>query len=238
MLCVIAGMVLIRGVVAVVADETSGAGLSPLDRHKLGVERAPETDRLFESHVYTDAEGGTIPYRLLRPLDYDPLEEYPLVVCLSGIGGRGTDNIKQIGGCWPAQILAEQENRERYPSFVLVPQCPLESHWGVSLDEHSLARMAAADGRPLPPGEHSLVLGLIEHWKGTTASTRPVCMSRDSQWAVQAHGTPSLLVHRCLLPQSRYAGEWTHRLARVSPMYLCGCSTVLRTSQFSTHAIS
>ena len=93
--------------------------MTPLDRHKLGKERAPETAQLFDAHTYTNAQNDTLSYRLLKPLDYDPLKKYPLVVCLSGSGGRGTDNVKQIAGCWPAQILAKPESRETYPCFVL-----------------------------------------------------------------------------------------------------------------------
>jgi predicted peptidase len=52
------------------------------------------------------------------------------VVGLHGGGVRGTNNKSQIAGCVPAQVLSEQVNRKKYPSFVFVPQCPDGYNWG------------------------------------------------------------------------------------------------------------
>jgi predicted peptidase len=64
------------------------------------------------------------------PLDYDSAKIYPLVVCLHGSSGRGNDNVKQIGTCLPATLLSNEENRKKYPAFLLVPQCPMNMSWG------------------------------------------------------------------------------------------------------------
>ncbi|WP_163381538.1 dienelactone hydrolase family protein [Cyclobacterium sp. SYSU L10401] len=36
-----------------------------------------------------------------------------------------------MDGSWTAQLLAKSKNREKYPSFLFVPQCPPGSSWGV-----------------------------------------------------------------------------------------------------------
>ncbi|AUC80012.1 phospholipase [Nonlabens sp. MB-3u-79] len=109
--------------------------MTAADRHKLGGDNVMATAQTsnFEARTYVNNENDTLLYRLLRPINYDPNKKYPLVICLSGSGGRGTDNIRQIAGCWPAQILSKQENREKYPAFIFVPQCPQGSDWGRSL---------------------------------------------------------------------------------------------------------
>jgi len=61
-----------------------------------------------------------MPYRLMGPLNFNPDKSYPVIVSLHGGGGRGTDNLKQLRN-WNT-ILAEEQNRKDYPSYVLVPQ--------------------------------------------------------------------------------------------------------------------
>jgi predicted esterase len=84
----------------------------------------------FEARTYVNSIGDTMSYRLLKPLDYDSTKKYPLVVCLHGGAGWGTDNIKQLEGSVEAQILSSPENRKKYPAFLFVPQCPPGTFWG------------------------------------------------------------------------------------------------------------
>ncbi|WP_247232048.1 prolyl oligopeptidase family serine peptidase [Telluribacter sp. SYSU D00476] len=84
----------------------------------------------FEAHTYTNSKGDKLQYRLLKPLDYDPARKYPLVVCLHGGGGWGTDNIRQVDGSWEAKTLSEPANRQKYRAFLFVPQCPPDASWG------------------------------------------------------------------------------------------------------------
>jgi len=69
-------------------------------------------------------------YRLMKPLDYDAKNKYPLVVWLHHGGAPGTDNFRQIEGSGAAQLLSEPVNRKKYPAFLFVPQCPPGSSWG------------------------------------------------------------------------------------------------------------
>jgi predicted peptidase len=81
----------------------------------------------YEKHLYVAAAGDTLPYRLLKPLDYKEGKKYPLVVLLHGSGERGNDNEAQlIHGTY---IFLEAANRKNYPCFVLVPQCPKNGQW-------------------------------------------------------------------------------------------------------------
>ncbi len=111
----------------------SQAALNWINR---GPEGAQELARPFEALTYVNIENDTLKYRLMKPLDYDPNKKYPLVVCLHGGGGWGTDNVKQIEGSWAAQMLMGQHHRKEYPAFLFVPQCPPGFSWGGGIPNH------------------------------------------------------------------------------------------------------
>jgi len=92
--------------------------------------RAVKLAEPFEERSFTNDEGETLPYRLLKPLNHDPNKKYPLAVCLHHGGGNGTENVIQIETSQWAQTLAEPVNLEKYPSFIFVPQCPPASSFG------------------------------------------------------------------------------------------------------------
>ena len=76
----------------------------------------------YQKKVFISSRGDSLNYRLLRPESEKPGQQYPLVLFLHGAGERGSDNEKQLthGG----QMFLNPVNREKYPAFVLVPQCP------------------------------------------------------------------------------------------------------------------
>lgn len=86
-------------------------------------EQQPPVDA-FEAASETVA-GRRISYRLLRPRNVEPGRRYPLVVIFHGSGAIGTDNRAQIGPV--ALSWATPEARERYDTFVLVPQFAVRS---------------------------------------------------------------------------------------------------------------
>jgi len=99
----------------------------------LKIQVSAQTKRLaqpFEVRTYVNSEGNTLLYRLLKPQDYKPKQQYPLVVCLHGGAGWGTDNYRQFEGALFARMLSKPKNREKYPAFLFVPQCPPGSSWG------------------------------------------------------------------------------------------------------------
>lgn len=69
----------------------------------------------------------TLPYRLLYPINYDARNKYPLLVYLHGNGERGNDNQTQLVRVPGA--LTSDPGRQRYPCFMLVPQCPKKQVW-------------------------------------------------------------------------------------------------------------
>lgn len=115
---------------------------------------AADAKELFEARQFTDADGHKLNYRLMTPRDYDPKQKYPLVLFLHGAGERGDDNVAQL--VHGMNDFAKDENRKKYPAFVLAPQCPagkkwVEVDWGA--DSHQQP--------PLPSESLQLTLDLV-----------------------------------------------------------------------------
>lgn len=94
----------------------------------------------FESKYYASNDGDTLMYRLMKPLNYDPKKDYPMVVCLPYACAE--DNVRQIWGCPPAQWLSQEENRKKYPAFLFVPRCPKGTGWGAVANTPSIEKLA------------------------------------------------------------------------------------------------
>jgi len=86
-----------------------------------------QQENLFEKKVFCVKPGDTLRYRLLSPLNFDPLKKYPFVVFLHGAGERGNDNELQLAN--GVKNFASIENREKYPCFVVAPQCAEGFRW-------------------------------------------------------------------------------------------------------------
>ncbi len=71
--------------------------------------------------------GDTLLYRLLTPMKMKAGEKYPVVTFLHGSGERGNDNELQLthGG----KLFADTSLREKFPAYVIFPQCPLSASW-------------------------------------------------------------------------------------------------------------
>lgn len=89
--------------------------------------KAADAKDVFEPRVFTDDNGRRLPYRLMIPLNYDKQQKYPLVLFLHGAGERGDDNAKQL--IHGMNDFAKDENRTKYPAFVIAPQCPTGQKW-------------------------------------------------------------------------------------------------------------
>ena len=70
---------------------------------------------LYEPLVYKG-----MPFRVMKPLDFDSRKSYPVIISLHGAGGKGTNNAKQLKD-WNRQ-LAEQPRRKDFPCYVVAPQ--------------------------------------------------------------------------------------------------------------------
>lgn len=82
---------------------------------------------LFEKNEFVSSSGETLPYRFLKPKNFDATKKYPLVVFLHGAGERGDDNEAQLKH--GVGLFLKEANRDNYPCFVVAPQCPKEGYW-------------------------------------------------------------------------------------------------------------
>jgi predicted peptidase len=86
-----------------------------------------EPAQLFEPLEYAGESGKVLRYRLLKPLDGNSSQRYPLVIFLHGAGERGDDNVSQLKHAMAE--FCKPERRRSYPCYVLAPQCPKEERW-------------------------------------------------------------------------------------------------------------
>ena len=92
----------------------------------IGISLNAQDLNLFENEIFV-SETDTLNYRILKPLDYDPNQQYPVHLFLHGAGERGSDNTSQL--TYVDQLFLKKENRENYKSWVIIPQCPNDDRW-------------------------------------------------------------------------------------------------------------
>lgn len=80
-------------------------------------------DPAGEARTFAAPDGGTLPYRLVRPAG---TERPPLLLFLHGAGERGGDNARQLRLAAP---LLTAGVRERFPCVLVAPQCPADAKW-------------------------------------------------------------------------------------------------------------
>ncbi len=83
--------------------------------------------QLFEPREYAGENWQILKYRLLKPADFNPAHNYPLVIFLHGAGERGDDNTAQLKH--GMKDFCEPQQRMNYPCYVLAPQCPQDERW-------------------------------------------------------------------------------------------------------------
>lgn len=86
-----------------------------------------DPEKLFEPREFVGTNGETLKYRLLKPSPYNADREYPLVIFLHGAGERGSDNKAQLKHGMAEFCKAKW--RDKYPCYVLAPQCPEGEKW-------------------------------------------------------------------------------------------------------------
>ena len=172
----------------------------------------------FEARTFTSPDGAKLPYRLLQPLNYEARKKYPLVLFLHGAGERGDDNGAQIKHA--DALFAKAETREKFPCFVVAPQCPKNRKW-VEMDWGGVSGTAPDDPGPIEPlllaaldaisGEFSIdpdrvyITGLsmggygtwdlITRQPGRWAAAVPICGGGDKTKAGAAKAVPVWAFH-------------------------------------------
>jgi predicted peptidase len=86
-----------------------------------------DPEKLFEPREFVGADGQTLKYRLLKPAPYNADRKYPLVIFLHGAGERGSDNKAQLKHGMADFCKAKW--RDKYPCYVVAPQCPEGKKW-------------------------------------------------------------------------------------------------------------
>ena len=80
----------------------------------------------YEKATFEDGN-QKLNYRILKPSKIEAGKKYPLVLFLHGAGERGDNNAAQLthGGT----LFSSPKNREKYPAYVIFPQCPNGKRW-------------------------------------------------------------------------------------------------------------
>lgn len=88
---------------------------------------AASAQATYESKEFAASDGQCLKYRVLTPQDMNPKKKYPLVLFMHGAGERGDDNEAQLthGG----QMFLNPVVLEKYPAYVIFPQCPSKAFW-------------------------------------------------------------------------------------------------------------
>jgi predicted peptidase len=85
----------------------------------------------FSEEKFVSRTGGSMPYVLFVPSQYDGKTALPLVLWLHGGGVRGDDpkQILAFGDQNGPLFFARADNQRSHPAFVLAPQCPRDRYW-------------------------------------------------------------------------------------------------------------
>lgn len=100
----------------------------------------------YERKSFTAKDGTELKYRLLTPSPEKAKKSYPLVLFLHGAGERGNDNEMQL--VHGSQMFLNPVNREKYPAFVIFPQCPSDGYWAFTDRPDSFDNMPAEEVMP------------------------------------------------------------------------------------------
>lgn len=193
------------------------AFVAPLLAQDASKTAAPKPGDEYQARTFTSPEGATLGFRLLAPKNYDAKQKYPLVIFLHGAGERGSDNAVQLKHGAP--LFVKPEVREKYPCFVIAPQCPPEQKW-VDIDWTSdtpkqpelsptmrlvLGALEAVQKEFSVDADRLYVTGLSMGGYGTWdlitrfperwAAAVPVCGGGDKAVAVRAKAVPIWAFH-------------------------------------------
>jgi predicted peptidase len=167
------------------------------------------------------SDSTVLPYRLLMPCNYDAKYRYPLVLLLHGAGERGADNVVQL--VHGAGEFACVRNMERFPCFVVVPQCPEDDQWvdtpwtapAHEMPDEPTKSMRcvrelldALQGELTIDAQRLYITGLsmggfgvwdaIQRWPDLFAAALPICGGGDTSFASRIARIPIWAVHGAL----------------------------------------
>lgn len=160
--------------------------------------RGPALAEAFARHVYTNAKGERMPYRLFRPPRLEAGRAYPLVVFLHGAGGSGTDNVRQLQGAnvFGALVWTTPENQARHPAFVLAPQSDV--NWPCTIYDPTNPPKTLADIKFCPPEALGIGARMAFEIIDSLLGTLPIDKGRIyvTGHSMGGAGTWHMIVHR------------------------------------------
>ncbi|MBP1604346.1 MAG: hypothetical protein H6Q09_1518 [Acidobacteria bacterium] len=160
--------------------------------------KSPALAQGFAPHVYTNAKGERMPYRLFAPARLEPGRRYPLVVFLHGSGGGGTDNVKQLQGAnvFGGLVWTLPENQSHHPAFVLAPQSDV--NWACTLYDPKNPPKTIADIKFCPPEDLGIAARLAFEIIDGLLATLPVDRGRIyvTGHSMGGAGTWHMIAHR------------------------------------------
>jgi len=83
----------------------------------------------YKSELFSESnftfKGYTLNYRYYEPANDN--KDYPLIICLHGMGERGDDNDSQLNNVFLRPFI-EDKNSKFYKAMVVAPQCPVKEN--------------------------------------------------------------------------------------------------------------
>ena len=169
--------------------------------------QAQTVDEIYHKFIkgYHTYQNTTLPYHLFIPENYDYQNIYPLVLCLHGAGEKGDDSLAVKKNSM-AIVWGRDSIQTRWPSFILVPQCPVSSTWGYSnvlltvndLVESLLNEFSLDTNRIYITGLSMGGYGTwayIANYPDKYAAAVPVCGWGDASWATIIKHIPIWAFH-------------------------------------------
>lgn len=189
----------------------------PAQISKPGESKPMDWRKLLTKETF-QANGMSLPYRLLRPAKEEKGTTYPLVIFLHGAGERGTENETPI--VHGVKEFATPGARKDFPCFLIAPQCPDGKRWvevDWSLRSHEMPKDPSEPEALLLKLLHSLeqshpidksriyvtglsmggygVWDLISRYPNRFAAAVPVCGGGDESQGIQAAKIPVWAFH-------------------------------------------
>ena len=165
----------------------------------------------YEHKSFTSQDGTELNYRLLTPPENARGKKFPLVLFLHGAGERGTDNEKQL--THGSQMFLNPANRDKFPAYVIFPQCPEKDFWAFpgrssSTSPSLLAVKELVDSyleNPAVDASRVYIMGLsmggmgtfelVSRYPETFAAAIPICGAADTQRLANTKGVKWRIYH-------------------------------------------